>query len=374
MAAAPFVYDLSLGGKRTVYRLGAGVLDELTTALAGRSAAAVVDAPVAALHGQRLRAAFADPALPVYVVPGGEAVKTMASLTSLFVWLAAAGINRDAVLIGVGGGAVLDLAGLAASLWQRGVAYITLPSTLLAMVDAAIGGKTAVNAAGLKNPIGTFHPAEAVLADPTLLATLPRSRWREGLAELVKAAVVGDPALFAELEAHRSELTQHLAAGDPEATDADLVAALPWSRWLGRAVTVKAALVQRDFLDRGPRQTLNFGHTLGHALEAHAVATGGTLHHGAAVAIGMAAAARIAAARGTCPTADADRLIALLAACGLPTSWPAPPRTALERLLAADKKLRSERGGWVLPSRIGQVRIGQTVGWDELIGALAPDG
>jgi 3-dehydroquinate synthetase len=373
MVVNPISIDIAVGDRQTVYRLGDGALAGLTAALAGRPAAALIDAPVASLHGHRLRTALADPALPVYVVPGGEAVKTLAGLEAAIGWLAAAGVTRDAVLIGVGGGAVLDLAGLAASLWQRGIAYVALPSTLLAMVDAAIGGKTAVNAAGLKNPIGTFHPAEIVLAEPALLSTLARARWREGLSELIKAAVIGDPTLFAALEERRGTLAR-LAGGDRDATDATLPAALPWSDWIGRAVAVKAALVARDFCDRGPRQALNLGHTLGHVLEAHTAATGDRLHHGEAVAVGMAAAARIAVARGGCPAGDGERLIALLTACGLPTAWPLPPRAELERLLAGDKKRRPDRGGWVLPERIGRVRIGQTVAWDDLTAAVAPAG
>ena len=310
MADAQVNIDLNLEGKVSIYRLGDGVLAGLTDALAGRSAAVIVDAAVSSAHSRRWRAVLADETLPVYVVPGAETVKTIAGLEATIRWLATTGLTRDGVLIGIGGGAVLDLAGLAASLWLRGVAYIALPSTLVAMVDAAVGGKTAVNAAGLKNPVGTFHPAEAILADPQFLASLPRTRWREGLAETIKAAVVGDPLLFAELERHRDDLARSLASGDPGATVPDLLTALPWTDWIGRAVGVKAALIERDFRDEGPRQALNFGHTLGHALEAQTADASRPLHHGEAVAVGMAVTARIAAARRECPVADADRLIA----------------------------------------------------------------
>ena len=372
MADAQVNIDLNLEGKVSIYRLGDGVLAGLTDALAGRSAAVIVDAAVSSAHSRRWRAVLADETLPVYVVPGAETVKTIAGLEATIRWLATTGLTRDGVLIGIGGGAVLDLAGLAASLWLRGVAYIALPSTLVAMVDAAVGGKTAVNAAGLKNPVGTFHPAEAILADPQFLASLPRTRWREGLAETIKAAVVGDPLLFAELERHRDDLARSLASGDPGATVPDLLTALPWTDWIGRAVGVKAALIERDFRDEGPRQALNFGHTLGHALEAQTADASRPLHHGEAVAVGMAVTARIAAARRECPVADADRLIALLADCGLPTTWPPPPRAELARLLAGDKKRRADRLGWVLPNGIGRVRIGQSVTVDEVLSGLTP--
>ncbi len=372
MAEAQVNIDLTLDGKASVYRLGDGVLAGLPDALAGRSAVAVVDAAVSAAHSRRLRAALADGALPVHVVPGSETVKTVASLEATIGWLAATGVTRDGVLIGIGGGAVLDLAGLAASLWQRGIAYIALPSTLVAMVDAAVGGKTAINAAGLKNPVGTFHPAETILADSELLSSLPRNRWREGLAETIKAAVIGDPQLFAELEAHRDDLARWLASGESGATIPDLLTALPWTDWIGRAVRVKATLVERDFRDEGPRQALNFGHTLGHALEAQTADTSRPLHHGEAIAVGMAVTARIAAARRECPVADADRLITLLADCGLPTTWPPPPRAELVRLLAGDKKRRADRLGWILPNGIGRVRIGQSVTVDEVLSGLAP--
>lgn len=372
MTDAQVQIDLTLEDKASIYRLGDGVLAGLTDVLAGRSAAAIIDAKVSSAHSRRLRAALADENLPVYVVPGAETFKTLAGLAAAIRWLATTGLTRDGVLIGIGGGAVLDLAGLAASLWHRGVAYIALPSTLVAMVDAAVGGKTAVNAAGLKNPVGTYHPAEAILADPELLTSLPRTRWREGLAEMIKAAVVGEPRLFAELEAQGDELARSLASGDPGATVPDLLTTLPWTDWIGRAVGVKAALIECDFRDEGPRQALNFGHTLGHALEARTAGTRHPLPHGEAIAVGMAVTARIAAARRECPIADADRLITLLADCGLPTTWPPPPRAELERLLAGDKKRRADRLGWVLPNGIGRVQIGQSVTVDEVLSGLTP--
>jgi 3-dehydroquinate synthase len=234
-----------------------------------------------------------------------------------------------------------------------------------------VGGKTAVNAAGLKNPVGVFHSPRRIVADPTFLATLPRRQWRNGLAELVKAAVIGDAALFAELEAAATVLADHLVDGDAEAAVPDLTAALPWSAWIARAVRVKVGIVQRDFRDTGPRQALNLGHTVGHVLEATARSGDRPPDHGEAVAVGMQVAFAIAVARGICSAEDRRRLRQLLTACGLPTSWPAPPREDFVKSLQGDKKQRGGKLGWVLPERIGSVRITQEVTPEEAYEALA---
>jgi 3-dehydroquinate synthase len=361
VATDPLRIDVTLEGRTSRYRLGSGTVATLASRIGDRPAAALVDATVSTNHGAIMKSALADPELPVYVLPGGEQVKNFTTLDQVIRWLAAIGLTRDAVVIGVGGGTVLDLAGLAASLWQRGVTYIAVPTTLLAMVDAALGGKTAVNAAGLKNPVGTYHPAEAILADPALLTSLPRVRWREGMAELIKAAVIAECSLFAELEDRHADLAGWLASGDDETALPGLVDAFPWVDWIGRAVRVKATIVERDFREQGPRQALNLGHTLGHALEAYTAGAQRPLHHGEAVAIGMAVTARIATRRGLCSSEDTDRLVALLAACGLPKSWPPVPQEELRRLLAGDKKSKADGLHWVLPAGIGKVLIAQVV-------------
>ncbi|MBU1073733.1 iron-containing alcohol dehydrogenase, partial [bacterium] len=252
------------GGSRGRYVCGKGVLGELARIRDGRPAVALVDATVARRHGDALASALGD--APRLTRPGGERIKTLAELERIYRWLAEVGLPRDGLLIGVGGGTLLDVAGLAASTWGRGVAFAAAPTTLLAAVDAAIGGKTAVNLDSLKNPIGTFHPAALVAADTRLLNTLPRHEWRNGLAEMIKAAVIGAPTLFRDLESRRDELSASVGRGDRHRTIED-AGRLPWHGWIIDAVAVKARVVAADPFERGRRRALNLGHTLGHALE-----------------------------------------------------------------------------------------------------------
>ncbi len=370
MTEEALTITMQLAGQSSRYQMGQTALQHLGEAIGGVPAAALIDAQVSTHHAARIKSALATPGLPTFVVPGGEGVKTLANLDQVFRWLAAIRLPRDGVLVGIGGGAVLDLTGLAASLWQRGIGFVAVPTTLLAMVDAAIGGKTAVNAAGLKNPVGSFHPARQILAEVPLLATLPRACWQDGLAETIKTAIIGDAELLASLYAQRAVIAQHLATGDPEADLPELVTALAWPEWIGRAARVKCELVVQDFKEAGPRQALNLGHTLGHALEAHSASSEQPLSHGAAVAIGMAVVSRIAAERRLYPQAAAEHLGELLTACGLPQRWPAPPRDELERLLAGDKKRRSAELSWVLPAGEMGVQLDQRVGVDELLAQL----
>lgn len=305
------------------------------------------------------------------VVAGGEGCKNLAQLEAIYAWLAARGVARDGTIVGIGGGAVLDVAGFAAATWQRGIGWVSVPTTLLAMIDAAVGGKTGINAAGLKNQVGAFHPAAGVMVDCGFLLPLPRSGWRDGLAEMVKAAVIGDPVLFGELEASRAELNALFGpqAGPGGEAVAGVLGALPWRDWVGRAVAIKAGVVSRDFHEQGPRRALNLGHTLGHALEAWGAAGGaaGPLTHGQAVSIGMAVVFRVAADRGLCPLTLAVRVIELLDACGLPTRCPAPSLAELERLLHADKKRKGGRVRWVLPRGLRQLDLEGSIEPAELI-------
>ena len=292
------------------------------------------------------------------ILPGGEAVKSPARLEEIYHWLAEINLNRDGTIVGVGGGTILDLVGLAAATWKRGVNFVALPTTLLAMVDAAIGGKTAINTAGLKNPVGGFHPAAGILADCGFLSTLPLAAWRDGMAEMIKTALIGDPRLFAHLHYGRSQLADLLAQGDPEQPVPGILSALPWPEWIGQAAYVKADVVNRDFRELGPRRALNLGHTLGHVIEAWSQDATTPLTHGAAVAIGMAVVFRVAAERGTCPLATAVQVIELLEACGLPVSCPCPPAETLHRLLSGDKKASARDGvRWVLPRQVGRMDL-----------------
>jgi 3-dehydroquinate synthase len=321
----------------------------------------IMDSKVAELHPQwleQIQEGCGNYQHEALIVLGGESAKTMAKLAEVYDWLGRQDLSRDGTIVAVGGGAVLDLAGLAAATWRRGVNFVSIPTTLLAMVDAAIGGKTALNAAGLKNPVGVFHPAAGILADCGFLATLPRQVWRDGLAEMIKTAVIGDPRLFAHLHHSRVRLAEILADGDPDEPIPGILGALPWRQWIGQAATVKARVVNQDFREQGIRRALNLGHTLGHALEAWSHETDTPLSHGQAVSLGMAVVFRIAAERGTCPLASAVQVIELLEACGLPVTHPCPGTEVLERLLAGDKKQSAREGlRWVLPERIGKMDI-----------------
>jgi len=306
---------------------------------------------------------------------GGEEVKTLQRLDEIYRWLAEIALPRDATLVAVGGGTICDLAGLAAATWRRGINFVAIPTTLLAMVDAAIGGKTAVNTAGLKNPVGCFHPAAGILADCGFLTTLTRQAWRDGMAELIKTAIIGDGPLFADLYGSRSRLYKLLGEGDPGDPIPGVLGALPWRDWIGRAARIKVKVVNEDFHEKGPRRALNLGHTVGHALEAWSHEIGEPLSHGEAVAIGMAVVFRIAAERGRCALPEAVQVIELLEACGLPVSHPAPELVELRRLLSGDKK-QSVRSGlrWVLPERIGKVTTNATVAAEEVRKWLDPHG
>ncbi|MEN8006504.1 MAG: 3-dehydroquinate synthase family protein [Candidatus Krumholzibacteriota bacterium] len=355
------ILDMILDGHPSRYVLGPLACLDLGRFVAHPPPVYIMDATVAELHPRWLEQIqegcghFKHEAL---VVPGGETTKTLGRLAEVYDWLGSREISRDGTIVGVGGGAVLDLAGLAAATWRRGVNFVAIPTTLLAMVDASIGGKTALNAAGLKNPVGVFHPAAGILADCGFLATLPRGMWRDGLAEMVKTAIIGDPRLFAHLHHTRGRLADLLADGPADEAVHGILGALPWRQWIGQAATVKVRVVNQDFREQGIRRSLNLGHTLGHALEAWSHETDSPLSHGQAVAVGMAVVFRIATERGICPLETAVQVIELLEACGLPVSYACPGTEVLERLLAGDKKQSAREGlRWVLPERIGKMDI-----------------
>jgi 3-dehydroquinate synthase len=275
-----------------------------------------------------------------HAVPGHEGSKDLATLSQLYDWMIGGGVERRDCVLALGGGVVGDLAGFAAASVLRGVAVVQLPTTLQAMVDAAVGGKTGVNHPLGKNLIGAFHQPRLVLADTDTLATLPPRELRAGWAEVVKHGVIRDAALFELLEAF-------VAAGQPAAQLPDVIR---------RGVAVKVRVVSNDEREDGERIILNYGHTLGHALES--VAGYGALLHGEAVAIGMHAAARIALRLGLFSADDVERQRRLLAAFGLQTAFPAGVDSgALLAVALRDKKVQARRVRWVLPTHIGGVVV-----------------
>ena len=274
-------------------------------------------------------------------------------------------LERGSLVVALGGGVVGDMAGFAAATWLRGIAVAQVPTTLLAMVDAAIGGKTGVNHPGGKNLIGAFHQPRLVLIDPQVLATLPEREFRAGMAEVIKYAVIGDGVLFQELEA---------AAGrDPQGglASREALGPLLLQRLLERSAAAKARVVAADEREGGLRAILNYGHTLGHAVEN--LSGYGTWLHGEAVGLGMLAAGDIAVTMGLWSQVEQDRQRRLIAAAGLPQRWPDLDPQAVLACLQGDKKVRDGKVRFVLPTGVGSVTIRDDVAPDRIMAALALD-
>lgn len=300
--------------------------------------AIVTDEHVRPHYGDALAASLAAHGrVSVHVLPPGEAFKTRDTWARVTDELLAAGCGRDTTLVALGGGVVGDLAGFVAATFMRGVPVVQCPTTLLAMIDASVGGKTGVDTAAGKNLVGAFHEPAAVLADVEVLRTLPVAHMRAGLAEALKHGIIADADYLAALDATVSSIL----GGDAGAT-LDAVA---------RSVEIKAAVVSADAREHGLRKTLNFGHTIGHAIE-HV--SGYALLHGECVAIGMALEARVAERVGVATVGTADEIEGILLRAGLPVR---PPRTfSAVDILAATRLDKKSRGGTVeyaLPERIG---------------------
>ncbi len=325
-------------------------LGEFTARTTGAGRVALVtDTRVGALYGaaamRSLRAAGLSPTL--VTVPAGERAKSAAQLARLWDVFAAARIARGDAVVALGGGVVGDLAGFAAASWLRGVAWVCVPTTLLAQVDSSIGGKTAIDLPAGKNLVGAFHQPAGVLVDPDVLATLSARHVRAGLAEVVKKGFAVSAPLFGWVERHLDEL----AAGEPDA----LAGAVE------RAIRVKSAVVRADERERegGGRTALNFGHTLAHAIEAARGYRG--LLHGEAVAIGMRAAAELSAAQAGLPAEARTRLEVALDHLRLPVTMPATPLRALFAAMSNDKKSAHGEVRWVLTPQIGVASVPRAV-------------
>src|SRR6478735_7086381 len=308
------VRTVDVGGAQP-YRIaiGAGLLGDgeaLAAHVRGRHVFIVSDAHVAPLYAQRvveaLQNARQDIRCIVSCIPAGESAKTLERFGELVRELADFGATRDACVLALGGGVVGDLAGFVSACWMRGVRFVQLPTTLLAMVDSSVGGKTAVDMPAGKNLVGAFHQPAAVLADLDTLSTLPARELRAGLAEIVKAAAIADADFFAWLEAN----AEGLVAGDEALLE----------HAISTSIAFKAGVVARDERERGEPMLLNLGHTFGHAIDT-AQGYGGLLH-GEAVAVGMVLAANLSMQLGRAPGEDLQRLRALLARLGLPTAVP----------------------------------------------------
>ena len=320
----------------------------------GRTVFLISSAPILALHGERLDALRGAAARWVVLeVEDGEAAKTVGSAERLWNAMLAAGGKRDSRVLAFGGGSVGDLAGFVAGCFLRGLEFVQVPTTLLAQVDAAIGGKTGVDLPGGKNTVGLFHHPAMTVCDTALLPTLPRGELRSGLVEVIKMAALLDPELLARVE----EDLDALLAGDP-AVLGPVVAG---------AAAAKIGVVERDPDERGERRLLNFGHTLGHAIESSCAYAG--LRHGEAVAYGILFALRLAERRGL-GRDFSGRLRALLVRLDLPPLPPLDP-AELVAIMARDKKAREGGLVWVLPARLGEGTMTSGVPWEEVSAELA---
>jgi 3-dehydroquinate synthase len=338
--------SLRAGGRDVPLLAGPGALAELPGALAsigfeGRLFV-VADAVALAAHGSVLRQVL--PSEPILTVSGNEQDKTLESVARVWDWLVDQGAQRRDALVAFGGGVVCDLVGFAAACYLRGVGLVNVPTTLLAQVDASVGGKTGVNHPRGKNLIGAFYQPLCVVADTALLATLTPRSFAAGMAEVAKMAMILDAALFERLERVAPSL-------QPDAAEV-------LAPFVARSIELKADIVERDERESGDRMLLNYGHTVGHALEAGAGY--GTLLHGEAVAVGMQAAASIAQRIGMLSPKAAARQTALLSALGLPLQWKASVDDMIGRL-SVDKKRAGTRQRWVLAERVGAGRVREDV-------------
>ena len=342
--------------------VGPGLLGDgaaLTAALRGRQALLVSDSHVAPLYAEGVRAALlaARPEVRVetFVLPAGEASKTLAGFGDAINALATLGARRDACVYALGGGVVGDLAGFAAACWMRGIDCVQLPTTLLAMVDSSVGGKTAVDLPAGKNLVGAFHPPRAVLADTTTLRSLPDRELRAGLAEVVKYGAIIDAPFLDWLAGHAGALLEREDAALAEA--------------IARSCAHKAAIVERDPFEHGERALLNFGHTFGHAIETEQAYDG--LSHGEAVAVGMVLAARLSTRLGLAGDADADALCRLLEGFGLPVALPRGlDPAALVAHMRMDKKALASGLRFVLWDGAGRARVVADVPEAEVLAVL----
>jgi 3-dehydroquinate synthase len=321
---------IAVGGEQPYQVVvGAGVLPELPSVVGPRARNVVV------IHAESLvtvaaavcrSLAEAGYAVRPEPVPDGEAAKEIGVAAALWSRLAAAGVGRDDAIVGVGGGAVTDLAGFVAATWLRGVRVVLVPTTLLSMTDAAIGGKTAINTADGKNLVGVFAPPAGVVADTDVLVGLPPAEYASGLAEVIKAGFIADPVILDLVE------SDPRAAGRPGG---------PHERELiERSIVMKAAVVSADLREAGLRETLNYGHTLGHAIER---VERYSMRHGEAVAIGMCFAAALARLAGRLDPATAKRHSSVLAAVGLPVRYRPGAWPELRAAMAVDKKTRAAK-------------------------------
>ena len=353
---------VALGPRSYDIKVGEGLLPKLGAEMAGRGlsglAGIITNETVSPLYAQAaidsLGAAGFQPKL--FVMPDGEKFKSLEWVSVIYGWLLDLRFERKSPLVALGGGVIGDITGFAAATYLRGVPFVQVPTTLLSQVDSSVGGKTGVNHPLGKNMIGAFYQPRLVLADIATLGTLPDEEFLSGMAEIVKYGVIYDAELFGYIDTNKGAIT----------------AREPWALMhiIRRSCEIKAAVVAEDERESGLRAILNFGHTVGHAVESLTEYT--EYRHGEAVAIGMVAAAKLAHRSGLCGADTPVRIEALLRAIGLPVSMPGLDPKAVLEAISHDKKAEDGKVKMVLPRKIGKVAV--TADWDEgkLIEALQP--
>lgn len=326
------------------------LLDKAGSCIAGLrppgATAIVTNTTVAPLYAARLATALTHAGFTAAIIelPDGEQFKTHDQLQRLYSGILAAGLDRQSLLIALGGGVIGDMAGFAAATYMRGIPFIQIPTTLLAQVDSSVGGKTGVNLPEGKNLVGAFHQPLMVVIDPQVLKTLPVRQLQSGAAEVVKSAVIHEAKFFCYLEQN----TAGIAAGDMQVL----------KKVITTCCGIKASITSRDETEQGIRAFLNFGHTIGHAIETLTEYTSYT--HGEAVAIGMAASAHLSCSLGYCKKCDVERLNSLLQNIGLPTALPCFSASAYIEAILKDKKKTADALKMVFMKEIGTVFIRTT--------------
>jgi 3-dehydroquinate synthase len=352
---------VTLGTRSYHILVGAGALSQVGTELArlkvGRKVALVTDPAILALHGAGVTQGLASAGFDVTTVllPEGERAKTLDVAASTWERFLEAGLDRSSTVVALGGGAVGDLAGFAAATFMRGVNLVQLPTTLLAQVDASSGGKTAIDHPRAKNLIGSFYQPRLVLADTAALLTLPERELRSGLAEVIKHGIVLDAAYFDEVERDAAALVKR----EPATLE----------RIVAGSCRLKASVVERDEQETELRHVLNYGHTIGHAIEA--VTGYRRFAHGEAVSLGIAAEAGIAERLGLAKPGVRARQVRLLEAVGLPVRGAGAAPSLVVEALSRDKKARDGRVPFVLAPEIGAFRLVFDVPTATILDALA---
>lgn len=350
--------DVQLGSRSYPVLVGTGLLDraEHWAPLPDAGRVLVVSNEVVApLYLERVMDALPAARATSFVLPDGEAYKTVESWRSIIDELVRLQAGRDACLVALGGGVIGDLCGFAAASYMRGVAFVQAPTTLLAQVDASVGGKTGVNHAQGKNLIGAFHQPRAVLADVGTLSTLPEREYRAGLAEVAKYGLIRDAEFLGWLEANSAAVKDRAPAAVEHLVE--------------RSIRNKAEVVAADEREAGPRALLNFGHSFGHALETLTDYRG--FLHGEAVAIGMVVATRLSESRGLLQAGTCDRVRALLTNLGQPVAVPRDiSPDDIYRCLALDKKTLAGQARLILLDRLGSARIVTDSSQEDILGAI----